>query len=421
MSPYDKPQIRLLNVTPMLEAGQERLVLSDRLGIAPELSLPRDLAPVLALVNGAHTVSDIVRRLQEDHDIDVPEEFITRLVSQLDQHYLLNSVRFRQRLHEEAENFARLPIRPASHAGLSYPLEATELRSALAHYERQAPELLLMGEPATPPEQVRGIIVPHIDFGRGGPVEALAYGHLARARFDVLVVLGIAHHGVEYPWCGTAKDFATPLGTARLHRPFFEALAKRLGPSFTAEEFVHRDEFSVEFVAVFLQYCAALRDVPLVPILCGSLPALPGEVPASDPLVADFCTALREVTGEFERAGQRVGFICSVDLAHQGSRFGHNEPLTDFCRKAIEQADLKLLQLIAAGDAAGFHHDLYADDNARNVDAHAAVYTVLQAFPELRANLLTYEQAYHPRENFLVSFASMEWVLPAACEVFCHE
>jgi AmmeMemoRadiSam system protein B len=112
-------------------------------------------------------------------------------------------------------------------------------------------------------------VVPHIDFARGGVVEALAYEPLRTEEFDVLVVLGIAHKGVRYPFCAAAKDFETPLGTAQCDREFLEALQQRIGTRLTCEQIAHKNEHSIEFVAVFLQHFEKLKNARIVPIICG--------------------------------------------------------------------------------------------------------------------------------------------------------
>jgi predicted class III extradiol MEMO1 family dioxygenase len=129
--------------------------------------------------------------------------------------------------------------------------------------------------------------------------------------------------------------------------------------------------------------------------------------PLENPDIADFCTALRELVSERQSRGQRVGLIASVDLSHVGSRFGDESELSDDKLRAIEIADRKFLACADLGSADALHAHIAQDNNARNVDAHPALYTLLAAFPELRAQLLEYAQAYDEAANSVVSFASM--------------
>jgi AmmeMemoRadiSam system protein B len=251
-------------------------------------------------------------------------------------------------------------------------------------------------------------MVPHIDFHRGGAVEALAYERLRQAPFDLLITFGIAHSGVQYPYCATAQDFETPLGVQKTDKEFVQALQARVGERFTAEQWAHKNEHSVEFVAVFLQGCEELKNTRFVPILCGGFfhELRSGDSPSANEDVMQFCAALRELVEERRAQGERIGFIASVDLAHVGPNFDHPYPITARRKKAIEKLDREALLHLESGDIEGFHEALATDANARHVDAHPAVYTVMHAFPELRAQLLHYAQAPAPEES-IVSFASM--------------
>ncbi|MDQ3813415.1 MAG: AmmeMemoRadiSam system protein B, partial [Armatimonadota bacterium] len=212
----------------------------------------------------------------------------------------------------------------------------------------------------------------------------------------------------HYPFCGAAKDYETPLGTASADVEFMQALEQRVGERLQAEQFAHKNEHSIEFVAVFLQYLEQFQNARIVPILCGSLHE---EVqrktsPAENADVGQFCIALRDTVRTWERKGQRVGFIASVDLAHVGPNFGDPRPVTPEQLRAIERADREFLACVELGAAEALHAHIARDDNARNVDAHPALYTLLLAFPELRAQLLHYTYADAPSRS-IVSFASM--------------
>jgi AmmeMemoRadiSam system protein B len=251
--------------------------------------------------------------------------------------------------------------------------------------------------------------VPHIDFTRGGVVEALAYEPLRNEEFDVLVVLGIAHCGVRYPFCAAPKDFETPLGTAPCDREFIAALQQRVGERLTREQIAHKNEHSVEFVAVFLQHCEQFKNTRIVPIICGGFfdEIQSGDSPSRTRDIAQFIRALREVTQDWESRGQRVGFIASVDGAHVGTQFGDPRVITPARLQEIEEGDREFWRHVAEGDAEAMHAHIARDNNERNVDAHPALYTLMTAFPELHGQLLHYAQAYNREQNIVVSFAAM--------------
>jgi predicted class III extradiol MEMO1 family dioxygenase len=257
--------------------------------------------------------------------------------------------------------------------------------------------------------KLRGIVVPHIDFTRGGVVEALAYEPLKNEEFDVLVILGIAHCGVRYPFCAAPKDFETPLGTAPCDREFIAALQERVGERLTREQIAHKNEHSIEFVAVFLQHFEQFKNTRIVPIICGGFfdEIQSGDSPSRNQDVAQFIRALREVTREWESRGQRVG-LSPASMARTSARSsGDPRVITPSTLQEIETRDRDFWEHVADGDAEAMHSHIHATTTNANVDAHPALYTLLTAFPDLRGELLHYAQAYNREQNIVVSFAAM--------------
>lgn len=407
MSAPFRPKLRSLEIIPFEARGEEMLLLRDRLGIADDAAVPRALAPILRLLDGTRTPDEIIASLSRHHGETLPEWFIDKIIKQLDEALLLASPTFIAAQQVTMMQFTRLRRRPAAHAGATYPEKPEELRQLLDGYFSKAVDLDVT--PRYTPESLRGIMVPHIDFHRGGPVEALAYGHLSQAPFDTVIILGIAHCGIEYPYCAAPMDYDTPLGIAHLDAQFLDALESQVGPQLRAEQFAHKNEHSIEFVTIFLQHLPQFRDSLIVPILCGGLhqAVRRGIAPNRQSAVAEFCHALRNTVDEWEAQGKRVGIIASVDLAHVGSRFGDHAALTDERLAAIESADREFLSCAEAGDAESLHGHIARDNNRRNVDAHPALYALFTAFPEWRGQLLHYAQAFDAAANSVVSFASM--------------
>ncbi len=401
-----KPKMRALQITPFSRNDGDYLHLHDPLGFASDAAVAVELAQLLSLFDGLHSPAQIIASYRALGGEELPLAFIEKTIADLDENLMLDS----PRLVEKMNAFDRLPTRPAALAGMSYPDDARELGTLLDGFFAQAqklkqPHMSTHAAGKTP----RGIVVPHIDFTRGGPVEALAYDALGSEHFDVLVVLGIAHNGVRYPFCATEKDYETPLGICATDKEFVQELQSRVGERLTREQIAHKNEHSIEFVAVFLQHLEHLKNTRIVPILCGGFhnEARSGDSPENNPDIAQFIGALREIVRQRESQGQRVGLIASVDGAHVGSRFGDDEPLTPQRLQKIEQADREWIRCIEEGDAEGLHVHFARDNNARNVDAYPALYTLMKAFPDLRGQFLHYAQAFDEPANSLVSFASM--------------
>ena len=148
---------------------------------------------------------------------------------------------------------------------------------------------------ATP--SLRGVLSPHIDFQRGGPVYTWSYKELVEnSQADTFVVLGVAHQYCRRRFALTCKDFETPLGVVPTDRAYVDRIASLAGRDLFDDELAHRTEHSIEFQVVFLQYLlGGRRDFSIVPILVGSFHDLMerGVDPIDDPEVSRFVQALR--------------------------------------------------------------------------------------------------------------------------------
>lgn len=408
-----KPKLRSLEIVSVEQNGEEYFLLNDRLGIAFTATIPQELGGLMGLLDGERTPEQIVTEYAHRYGQQLPLEFVTDFVEQLDAALYLDSPHFQERKQQIVDEFKALEVRPSLFTnGAQQPEEAESLKKELDGFFEEARKIAV--PPLPPRSKVRGIVVPHIDFQRGGVTEALAYLQLLDEEFDTFVVLGIAHCGVAYPFCATMKDFETPAGLVRCDREILSRLHRRLGDKLFAEEYAHKNEHSVEFVATFLKHLEGFENTKfentkIVPVICGGLfEELRTKLsPSYTPEVKQFMRALQEVVSAQEAQGKRIGFIVSVDLSHVGTRFGDETLLTPERLREIEKGDREFLKCIEAGDAEAAHQALAKDNNARNVDAHPAIYTLLRAFPELRAQLLDYRQAHNSEENMVVSFAAM--------------
>lgn len=410
------PRLRRLDISRVPapdESGEEILVFHDRDDYTPDLALDASLAPFLVLLDGTRSVeqlAEIVRR----SDAEIPADWVEEFLAELDENLLLDSPRFAAQRDARASYWVKSSARPAAFAGRSYPAKPAEL-NAFLEAKRTLGEARLPTR-AYNAQKVRGIVTPHIDFHRGGHVETASYAPLVenvRATgkpFDTLVVFGIAHAGVRYPFCALDKDYATPIGTIKCDREFVRDLAGRLGPQLLSENFVHKDEHSIEFSAVMCQHSDELKNAQIVPILCGGFweSLRSGIAPeTAEPQVGAFIQALREVTQQHENAGRKIGFIASVDGAHVGTQFGDDTPITPDKLREIAREDRAWCAAIEAGDRAALHQHFARDGNRFNVDAHPALYTIMATFSDWRGQLLDYDQAYHASQNIVVSFASL--------------
>lgn len=404
MSAY--PAVRMIEAIQIEHEGQPMAVLRDPEGLLEEaLVVPLPLVLVMSLLDGrrgGREVQEAVAHLSGGQII--PVEQIDQIVEQLDEHYLLYNERtaeLRRRLEAE---FDALPARPAAHAGAAYPANREECRAMLDGLFEEVP--LLDGQAAHP----RGLIVPHIDLRVGGVTLAHALARLDGDRpAGLYIVLGVAHQPARNLFTVTEKSFETPMGLVETDTAAVDRLRELYGADRLAGHIVHKNEHSVEFVALGLRYVypepAPLR---ILPVLCGPLAeeAAPIDLaPRDRDEVGTFIDALRTIIDE--RDGD-VCIIASVDLSHVGMKFGDEQGIDDIRQAMVRSRDSLLLDQIEARDPEAFFNHFREDNNARNVDAVTAVYVMLHALgAEGRVDRIDYQQWHEQETDSLVSYAGM--------------
>jgi AmmeMemoRadiSam system protein B len=400
------PCLRPIEAFPVEQEGERYVALRDPAGYTPAVvMIPVALLDILALFDGAHDVADIQTEILKADGELVEREQIEKLVAALDEHGFLDSPRFAERRAAIDRGFLEAPSRPAQHAGGAYAGDATELRITMDGFF-MPPE----GPGSIAPFRgggIRGLVAPHIDFHRGGPAYAWAYRELAeRGEADLFVIFGTCHAGMAQPFALTRKDFDTPLGPARTDRDFVEALAGRAGQDCFGSELAHRNEHSIEFQAVFLQYLyAGRRDVSIVPVLTSfAHEALArGRRPLDDRRVPAFLDAVGETAAA---SGRRVAFIAGADLAHMGPRFGDPAPVSPAELAVIDREDRDMLAAVEAGDAAAFFESARRDNDRRRICGLSPIYALLHALDGgARGTLRRYGQ--WPDPQGVVTFASV--------------
>jgi AmmeMemoRadiSam system protein B len=399
------PRLRQIEAFPVEQDGQRYLALRDPAGYTPAVvMLPVELLDVLVLFDGEHGVPDIQAEILRAEGELIERAQIEKLVAALDEHGFLDSPAFAARRAAIDDTFLSAPSRPAHHAGGAYAGDPVELRTVMDGF---------FAPPAGPGPVgrfrgggLRGLVAPHIDFHRGGPAYAWAYRELAeQGDADLFVIFGTCHAGLAHPFALTRKDFDTPLGTAATDRDFVDALAGRARQDCFGSELGHRNEHSIEFQAVFLQYLyGGRREISIVPVLTSFVhEALArGRRPEDDPRVPAFLDALGETAAA---CGRRVTFIAGADLAHMGPRFGDPAPITEAELAVIDREDRQMLAAVEAGDADGFFDSVRCDNDRRRICGLSPIYTLLRALGGTPGRLRRYGQ--WPDPQGVVSFASL--------------
>jgi hypothetical protein len=401
-----RPRLRQVEVFPVEHDGQRFVAMRDSAGYAPSVvMLPIGAVEILARLDGAHSVDEIVAELASRHGVAPERARIEQLVAQLDAHGYVESPAFAARRAAIDDRFRQAPTRPASHAGGAYPHDAAELRRTMDAYFAP-PEGAGAGSASGSERPVRGLIAPHIDFHRGGPAYTWAYRELAGGTdADLFVVFGTCHGGMEHPWALSRKDYETPFGPLRVDRDVVESVAARAGQDCFGSEIAHRVEHSIEFQAVFLQYLfAGRREIRLVPVLASFAheALLAGRRPEDDARVPRFLEALAETIAT---RGRRAVFIAGADLAHIGPRFGDPRPVSPAGLDRLAREDRAMLAAVEACDAAAFFDDAARDLDARRVCGLSPIWALLRSLGAGGGTLRRYAQ--WPDPQGVVTFASV--------------
>jgi MEMO1 family protein len=392
------PRLRPLEILRLPDQeGAETFLLRDPEGYSDdELVMSEAALFVAAHADGVHTLDQLRDNFVARYGKPLPAAEAQSVFDRLEAAFMIESPAFfteRARLHRA---FLEADVRPAAHAGKSYPEEPEAARNAAERFLTEAAALEEPGE--RPPGRLRGLIAPHIDLRVGGSATALAYRVLAEAApVETVIVLGTAHACGHPAWIVTDKPYATPLGAVPVAEAICRRLAAAAGTS-ADDVFFHRREHSIEFQALFL---AALREagrsLALVPVLCGSL-----REAATPPLEDPFLNELRTILAE---QGPKAVVLAGADLAHVGIRFGDPEPLSELQLKLLEKKDRATLQSAARADATLFFNSVMEAEDPRRICGLAPIFALLSVMPAARGKVLRYEQATDATGT--VSYASV--------------
>jgi AmmeMemoRadiSam system protein B len=411
----DKPRVRPVEAFPVQQDGKTLVYLKDPLNFATPLGISPAGYFVLAHFDGQHSFTDVQEAYCKQFGSLLMSDDLKSFLDMLDQHYYLDSERFRDYKNAVVLEFRNQTTRVPAHVGGVYKADPEELKTQLEGFF-SAPN-----GPGLPNSQLAGstpraIVAPHIDFHRGGPAYAWAYKPLAESDgADLYILLGTSHYSGQTPYILTLKNFATPLGLVETDRDFVQRLQAKCAEDCFTDEYLHRGEHSLEFQVVFLKYLAqqraALTGRPekpfkIVPILVSSFHSavVNQTLPEKDSAVGTFLRTLRDLAALESR---RVCFVAGVDLAHVGRQFGDREPITDDFLKWVESEDQELVNRLVALDAPGFFNAVAKDQDKRRICGFSPLYSLIHLLDGARGNHLKYSQAFTPETGSAVTFSSL--------------
>jgi AmmeMemoRadiSam system protein B len=404
-----KPKLREVEAHPIRHQGQEMILLRDPLSLGgSQIAVPRPLGPLLGLMDGTRDEAALEAALRVRAGVRLAPELLPKLLADLDEAYLLENERFAEAKAEAVRAYRAAPYRPVTLDGSSFPPEADAARAHLQGYMDALPPIEGPAE-AADERPLRGLISPHIDYPRGGPVYAEVWRAAAQAvrEAELVILLGTDHQGDEASLTLTHQSYATPWGVLPTDGAAVDALVQVLGEEAAfAEELHHRGEHSIELAAVWLHFVRAGEPVPVVPILCGHFgPFVSGGAdPASHEPFALAVDVLRELM-----ARRKALVVAAADLAHMGPAFGDPYGLDFVGRAQLRSADERLLETVYAGDAEAFFEELKAEGDRRHVCGLPPIYLMLRLLSETQGEPAGY--AVCPADPMGTSFVSIAGVV----------
>lgn len=406
MSLLIRPHLRPLDFQPVSHHGQQMWLLRDPWQLSDrQLIFPQALAQMLLLCDGTRTPEQIQTELAAQLGEAVPLTAVTEALAELDKAYLLFNERFYEQREQRLHDYRAQPYRPPALAGLSYPAAPEALAEEFRHYAQGDDETLVS------PWYGRGIVSPHIDYGRGGPVYARVWPRAEPSilQADVVLIFGTDHNGSPGSITLTRQPYATPFGVLPNDLALIDRLAASIGPEAAyAEELNHQHEHSVELSAIWLHAIfqqAGRAPCPVIPILVGSFHHFlhNGAHPADHPPFNRFLAALREGS-----RGRRVLAVASVDLAHVGPVFGDSFAMDERRRARLAEEDQRLMAAALRGDAADYYQQIWNVRDRNRICGFAPLYLMLRYLESSNGRQIAYAQCpADPTNTSLVSICGL--------------
>lgn len=393
------PHIRRdLEFFPVQEQGRQLVLIRDNLGLVEQGKVvPPVVYLIMTLLDGTRTVRDLQTVLtRENGGVLVGSDEVERLLTQLDESFLLDSLRFRKAKDRIVDSFTSKGVRPCSHCGAAYPNDAAELETRLGE--------ILNSQPANyqPEGKVIALIAPHIDFAVGHRVYASVYKALEDRAPSRVVLLGVGHQMGGDLFSLTDKDFETPLGVVSSEKSLISKLREAGGDLIAPNDFAHRSEHSIEFQLLFLKHLHR-EPFTIVPILCGSLQGGLPEYTREAYLekTGPFLTALREILMDDDTL-----LLAGVDFSHIGPKFGHELPATHL-ENQTEAHDRTLLSALSALDPGPYWEESARVKDQFNVCGFSAMACLLEVIPPCGGHILDYQIWHEEPTRSAVTFAGM--------------
>ncbi len=404
--PDYRPQLRTIEpfAIPPREAdggpGEVLVGLRDPSGLSDVvLTMSYPALELLALMDGQRTCAEIRQGFLQEQGQPISTDTFSIMIGHLHDAHFLESQKFETFYEQRLAEYREHGIREMPHA------EALGLGTDPVHF---LDGIILRNKRIPVDGEIVGIIAPHLDYPRGEPCYAAAYGALrGRKTPDRVVILGTNHFGRSTSVVATANDFNTPLGTTRTDTEFLARLEVQCG-DLRQFELDHVREHSVELQVAFLQQLFGAAAFTIVPILCpdpcGQAWIEKQEGDAID--IKDFAAALRDLVKD-DPADTLI--VAGADMSHVGENFGDDRNLDDTFLKEVRDRDQHALDQLAQNGADALVSSVAKEDNPTRVCSAGCISVLATVLADATPKLLHYHQAVDQESQTCVTCAAIAY------------
>ena len=404
------PKVRQLDFQPITHEGERASLIRDPSEISTDqLVLPPVLARMTLYCDGLHDIPAIYEALEAELGGQLPKGALEHAIQTLDESFMLDNARFRDKQSSVTAEFRNAPYRPMALVDRNYCRDLAELDLQFKEYGRD-----------DDPSDIeswsnwsgRGIVSPHIDYQRGGAVYAQTWAraHQAVADADLVLMFATDHKGGLGSLTLTEKAYETPYGILPTDLDVVRALEKSIGSQDAYRlELNHRNEHSVELSAVWLHHVAHQvrpnNPPPMVPLLIGSFQhfVMGQGHPAKDSKMMGFVDALKQAT-----KGKRVLCVASVDLSHVGHVFGDDYIMDGAKRQTLVHTDTSLMEAVSLGDGERFYSEIASIEDRNKVCGFSPLYLMLKYMETTSGHPIAYQHCTaDAQDHSLVSICGM--------------
>ncbi len=346
-----------------MQQGEQMLLgLADARQISDKIVVTSPAAQtILPHLTGEHEVPEIVRRVNDSLSgpqfanvrvEKLTEPVLQQFVAQLDDAGLLEGPTFDRMLEQVRGDFDRSEhLPPSVTANFADALVVEELGEEATDeqktelgptkmrglFERWIGEALEKVKDPSFDALPKAIVAPHLDYGRGWPNYAHAYGRCRVVdRPDRVIILGTNHFGFGTGVVGSDKGFETPFGVSPLDKAFADAVRANLGEEGSRKLFEHRydheREHSIELNVAWVQHVfgpspsdVEAEHIPVFAALVHDPVTKNGE--SYDGQGVGLDAFVDAVKGAMRTVGGKTLVVASADLSHVGPQFGDQTKL----------------------------------------------------------------------------------------------